>query len=180
MNANQIKKLTAVVVALFVGLGSVALAQAPGGGGRGARGGERGGERGQRGERPNFDPEQARARMDGFMRQQLGATEEEWEVLGPLVRDVNEKRRALGGGMGRMARPGGPDAETAEAHPEAAALQQALADENTAPADIQAKLEAFRKAQAAKEAELKEAREALRAAVTARQEARLVLMGTLD
>jgi hypothetical protein len=201
MSAKKMKKLVTVAVALFVGLGSVALAQAPGG-----ERGERG-DRGGRGER--FDPERMRARMDEFMRTQLGATEEEWQVLSPLVRDVNEKRRETMGGMGRMmGRRGGPDGRggpggsgapggpegpegaaappappggpEAEANPEAAALQKALADENTPAAEIQAKLEAYRKAQAVKEVELKEARDKLRAAVTARQEAILVLMGTLD
>ncbi|MDX9981210.1 MAG: hypothetical protein RBU25_14385 [Lentisphaeria bacterium] len=176
MNAKKVKRMTAVVVALFVGLGSVALAQAPEGG-RGERG-----PRGERGER--FNPEQMRARMDAFMREQLGASEEEWAVLGPLVNEVGEKRRETMGGMGRMmGRRGGPDGQEgpdAEANPEAAALHKALADENTPAADIQAKLEAFRKARTVKETELKEAREKLRAAVTARQEARLVLMGILD
>ena len=63
---------------------------------------------------------------------------------------------------------------------EMAALKEALDSSESTDADIEAKLKALRDARAAKAAELKAARDALLAAVTTRQEAQLVLMGTLD
>lgn len=66
------------------------------------------------------------------------------------------------------------------ANPEAQALQAALDAEDSTNEVIQTKLNAFREAKAEKEAALKAAREKLRAVLTLRQEATLVLAGLLD
>lgn len=219
MNAKKIRNAMVACLALLVGFTGTAMAQGAGGGGGG------GGGRPGRG---NWNPEEMRARYEQMMKEQLGVSDEDWQVLGPLVNTVSEKRRSMGGmRMGGFRRrnneggpqggpqggprggqqggpeggpqagpqggpqggpeggpQGGPEGQPprmgGEQDPAAEALAQALDDPETSAADIQAKLEAYRKSQVAKEAELKEAREKLRAAVTARQEARLVLMGILD
>ena len=131
------------------------------------------------------------ARFDKMLRERLGANEEEWEILGPMVRDVQTKQReARGGGMRRMwggrggrggRAPEGeePGAEAKELSPEEA-LAKALENKETPAAEIKAKLAAYRKDKEAKKAELTAAQDALRKVVTQRQEAQLVLMGALD
>jgi len=95
------------VVALVVG--SLALAQ-PQGGRQGGRQGMRPG--GGPGGRPGgFDPARMREMMSQRLRQQLGASEQEWEVMGPRVVKVMELNRQVSGvgGMARMfmrSRPG--------------------------------------------------------------------------
>ncbi len=89
------------VLALMVANLSVAQPQGPGGGRRGGG---------------NFDPERMQQMMQERMRDQLGATEEEWKVLGPRVMKVMQLNRQSRGGMGMMGMggrrgmggPGGP------------------------------------------------------------------------
>lgn len=102
-------------------------------------------------------------------------------------------------GFGGPGGPGGPDGPRGEARgegrggrfgrgggfgpepsPEMEALQTVLENENAPADDIQAKLKAYREARDKKEAELKTAREELRQLLTIRQEAMLVMMGTLE
>jgi hypothetical protein len=75
------------------------------------RTGQRGGQRGM------FDPAQMRQMMDQRMKEQLGCTDQEWQVLGPRVTKVMNLTRqtGMGAGMGRMSMgrrgqggPGGP------------------------------------------------------------------------
>ena len=66
-----------------------------------------------------------------------------------------------------------PDAEVE-------ALQSVVADENSSADENQKKLTALRDARSQKQEELKTAREKLRSVLTIRQEALLVLRGTLD
>jgi len=174
----------ALVVALAaVALSGVALAQE-----RGGRGGMRGG---------GFDRERFQQMIMERMREALGAGEEEWKVLGPRLEKVMALQRAMrtGGGMGmifggRRGRRGGEEEE--RGRPEQAekeqtplekaseSLQTALADESTPPAQIQDKLTAYRAAREKARQELDKAQEELRKVLSVRQEARLVLMGTLD
>ena len=197
MNAKTVRKMKTLVLVLFVVATGAALAQAPDGpppapGGRGGRFNR---------EEWAARREEMRARMDERLREALGATKDEWEVLGPMVRDANDKRRELTmgamGGMGRVlgrpegrfGRPGregrGPEGQEPGAEVEnddsaAGALAKALENKETPAAEIKEKLEACRKERATKEAELKASQDALRKVVTQRQEALLVLMGTLD
>ncbi|MBT7164774.1 MAG: hypothetical protein HN904_18480 [Victivallales bacterium] len=184
MNAKMVRKAMGLCLVLFVALSGVAMAQAgggrPEGGGRGGRGG--------------LNREEMMARYDKMLRERLEANEEEWEVLGPMVRDGTTKQReARGGGMRRMrggrrggrgGREGGaegeqPGAEVKELSPEEA-LAKALENKGAPAAEIKAKLAAYRKDVAVKKAELKAAQDELRKVVTQRQEAQLVLMGALD
>jgi hypothetical protein len=60
--------------------------------------GGRGGQRGM------FDPQQMRQMMEQRMQEQLGCTDQEWQVIGPrLTKVMNLSRQTqMGGGMGRM------------------------------------------------------------------------------
>ena len=174
-----------------------------GGGGPDAQGGQmdrpRQGMQGMRGQR---DPEQMRRMMQERMmqrvRQNLGATEEEWTRIEPPLAKVMElSQQAEGPGMGmggrmgmrgmnpRMARPGAPEGEEAPMpEPEnkldkaRMELRQALDGEDKEA--VQKKLDAFRAAREEAQKELAVAKKELKAAVTLPQEAELVLMGYLD
>lgn len=160
--------------------------------------------------RGNFDPEQMRAMRMERMQTQLGVSDDEWKVIGPLVEDVMEKQRSarMGGGgmMGMMGGPGGPGGQggpgmdrperqggpdqqrgqrggggfRGEPDPEMEALQTALESPDTSADVIKEKLTALRTARAKKEAALKTSRENLRKVLTIRQEAQMVMMGMLD
>src|SRR4051812_341802 len=62
------------------------------------------GQRGNRGNRGNFDPAQARERMMTRIKEQLGASDDEWKALQPAVEKVMTAQRDTRGGGGR----GGP------------------------------------------------------------------------
>ncbi|MCC6486827.1 MAG: hypothetical protein IT364_04945 [Candidatus Hydrogenedentes bacterium] len=157
------------------------------------------------------DPSQMRQRMLASMKQALGATNEEWTAIQPLVEKVfdAQMQQMQGRMMGGMAmgpgRPGGggpgapggggPGAQGGPGGPggpggmgpggpgrsaEAQALQETLADANASQEDISAKLAALRKAREEAAKMLDDAQAALRDVLTVRQEATLVLMGTLD
>ncbi|HOJ59409.1 MAG TPA: hypothetical protein PK878_03915 [bacterium] len=165
-------------------------------------------QRGQRGQRGQFDPAQMQAMMMERIQEQLGATDEEWKVIQPLVANVMEKQRnAMQGGFrgvgmrfgpGGPGAPGGPAPQAADRpqregqdrgqrggfrgveDPDVTALQTVLENKDASPEEIKAKLNALRTTRAKREAELKTAREELRKVLTLRQEAQLVLMGMLD
>jgi len=172
--------------------------------------------------RAGGDPGQMRQMVMQQMKERLGATDDEWTVMEPLiikVWDLQRESRAGGmgpgffrpsggpGGEGREGRPGGegrqgrsgenrpavqgadregdpgrdrPVGFRAEESAESKALQEVLDSSTATPEEIQAKLTAFREARKKKEAELQAAREELRKVLTVRQEAILVLLGTLD
>ena len=131
--------------------------------------------------------EQFRQRMAERLRERLGATEEEWKVIQPLLQDVLQKQRVLDRArmamrMAMFMREGRPrGGRMMEALPEPVrALERVLQNKNASPKEIKARLDAFRKWRAEKEKELKQARERLRQVLTVRQEAQLVLLGILD
>lgn len=149
------------------------------------------------------DPEQMRQRMEQFrqqmserMRESMGATKEEWEVLQPKIEKVTALQRQSRGGMmrggpgGRDRRPGGRDrtpaagqeAERQQTEVEKASegIQKVLEDKEAKPEQIKAALTALRDARAKAKAELETAQKELRGVVTLRQEATLVTMGMLD
>lgn len=148
-----------------------------------------------------FDPEQMRERMMQMMKERLGASDAEWQVIGPLYTKVTELQREarMGGGIGRgffggFGRgPGGDDDNDRgrrgrgdppgferDVNPEVEALQDVLESANASSSEIKEKLDAYRDARKKKEAALQDARDKLRKVLTVRQEAMLVLMGTLD
>src|SRR5436190_17070221 len=69
---------------------------------------QQGGRRGGRG--GNFDPAQARQMMMDRLKEQLGASDDEWKVLQPKVEKVMDSRRDAqtgGGGLGFLGGGGG-------------------------------------------------------------------------
>lgn len=117
---------------------------------------------------------QFRERMLNRIKDELGATDKEWTVLQPRIEKVMELERATRGGFGF--RRGGDT----NALPEAEALRQAIDDKSTSAADLQKKTEAYRAAKKKQLADLEAARAKLKEVLTARQEAVLLLNGTLD
>ncbi|MHB1155595.1 MAG: hypothetical protein ACYC26_02020 [Phycisphaerales bacterium] len=146
------------------------------------------------GRRQRFDPAQMRQRMMERIKTELKVTDDEWTVLQPKVEKVMTLQRDLmmgmfGGRMGRRAfgGPGGDNAQPpADAAPQSeivkasADLRTALADDNTPAATINEKLLAFRTARAKVQTDLDVARKDLRELLTPRQEAVLVMSGTLE
>lgn len=147
----------------------------------------------------SFDPEQFQQRMLEMYKGILGSSDEEWQVLEPLVKDVmdaqqKERMAAFGGmgfgmGFGGPGGPGGPGAAPGgrrgpgmmgQANEELDGLRQALENPNTPANTLQERLAALREARKQTADELKQARDALREVLTVRQEAQLVLMGLLE
>jgi DNA-binding FrmR family transcriptional regulator len=121
---------------------------------------------------------------------QLNVTDDEWTVLQPKVEKVmtlsRELRPSPFGGR-RGPRGGGDNAAPAEAAQptsdvaeKTAALRTALENKDADPKDIAQKLAAVRDARERVKADLVKAQGELKALLTPRQEAQLVLMGMLD
>ena len=141
-----------------------------------------------------FDPERMRQMMEQRMKEQLGATDQEWKVLGPRVMKVSELNRQIsgfGGGMfgGRRGgpqgsrpgdRPGAPERELTAVEKATEQLQTSLENTSTPPEEIKKQLTALRAAKEKTKQELAAAQQELRKVLTVRQEAQLVLMGMLD
>ena len=155
----------------------------------GMRGGPRGGQ---------FDPEQMRQRGLELIQEALGATDEEWAVLGPRVEKVQTLSRQTrrGGGMGMFSMFGGRGgregrrgdmpgvvASTRELSEVDKALQElraALENQEAKPEDIKNKLTTLREAREKAKQQLDKAQQELRELLSLRQEAQLVVMGLLD
>jgi len=152
-----------------------------------------GGERGPR------DPEQMRARMEQFrqeaakrMKEALGASDEEWQVLQPRIEKVQTLSRQSRGGMGFMGFRGGFRAPEREGQPQAPereqtaiekamdGLRKVLENKEAGADQIKGALTALRQARAQAKEELNKAQDSLREVVTVRQEAQLVAMGILE
>lgn len=194
------------LVALAV-VGLAIAQQGPQGQGRGERGQRPGADRPMRGD---FDPEAMQQRMQQMMEQrmqeQLGATDEEWTVIGPRLRKVMERSRQTGVGMGGMRMGMGmgmrPDigrrgarqdalagrgargtfaqGEPTKVEERAEELVTALENSDATPNEIEAKLNALRSAKEEARAQLATAQQELKQVLTLRQEAQLVLMGMLN
>ena len=163
-------------LAVALALPFVAFAQNQGGGGGGGR----------------FNPEEFRKRMMDDLREDLGATGDEWQVLEPKVEKVMAATRdarfgGMFGGRGGRGRggPGGggrggfnmPETPVSKAAEEL----NTLLENKDAPADqITAKLTALREARAKARADLAAAQKELQEVLTPRQEAVLVARGMLD
>jgi len=174
-------------------------------------------------QRPRFDPAQMRADMMSGLQKMLGASDEDWKVLGPRVeRVMTLSREASGmmGGFGLMGGPGGrggsgrrggqggrggdraggpggpggpggdmaggpggfggPQFTLSATDKAMQSLGATVDDTKSTPAQIKAKLAAFRNTRAQARKQLAQARKAVQDLVTARQEALLVMMGTLE
>jgi hypothetical protein len=139
-----------------------------------------------------------RQMMEQRLREQLGATEQEWKVLGPRVMTVAQLRRdasgfgrgGMFGGFGRGrggpqgGRPGGrrdaPERELTEVEKASEQLRTLLDDTSAKPEDIKKQLTVLRASKEKARQKLAAAQQELRKVVTMRQEALLVLMGMLE
>ncbi|XAM00271.1 hypothetical protein OT109_02560 [Phycisphaeraceae bacterium D3-23] len=221
----KFSKLGSLALTLLVaGLMSMPAYAQPGGGrdggGRDGAGRDGGGRDG--GGRQRFEDmsdedreamiEQFRERMaerqaeqDEQMREEIDASEEEFEVLLPKIERVRQLTRerqmataAAGGfgrggqGQGRGGRGGGdrggrnPMADLFETSEEGEALMETRAElsevleEKAVAADVKDALDAYREARDAMDGAIAEAREDLRGLLTAQQEAYFVVNGMLD
>lgn len=151
---------------------------------QGGPGGDRG-NRGDRGDRGNWDPAQMQQRMLEGVRDRLEVKDDtEWKAIEPLVQKVMDLRREqMGAGMrgafgGRGGGPGG-GRWGGEPAAEETALRTAI-ESNASNNELKAKMDAYRKARAAKEAELKAAQDNLKKVLTTKQEAVALQMGLVN
>ena len=139
-------------------------------------------ERGERDgqQRREFNREQFQERMNERIKQQLNASDEEWEVIQPRFQAVMDARQEqIQARRVMTARRGRAERDEAPAVPEAVTdLQEALEQDDAVA--ISEALDAYREYQAAQQAEIQAAQEKLREVLTVPQEARLVLMGILE
>lgn len=175
--------LSMLIVAIMVScMATTAFAQGGAGGGRGNRGNR--GQGGQGG--GNFDPAQFRQRMMDRVKEQLGATDEEWKALEPKVQkvmDAQRDARAGGGFRGRGGRGGQggadnqPQSDVAKASQD---LRTAIENKDTPADELKAKIAALREARQKARANLEAAQKDLKELLTARQEAVLISNGMLE
>ncbi len=166
---KQFNWLAGTTAILTLVLAGSTLAQAGAGGGPGGPGG-------------NFDPAQFQQMMMTRMKEQLGASDDEFKVLWPKIEAVQTAQRdARAGAFGGFGGRGGPAGGQQSAMQLAVAdLRQAL-DKKDTPADVlEKKLTALREARANARKKVEEAQKPLKELVTLRQEATLVSMGVLD
>ena len=146
-----------------------------------------------------FDRGQFMERILERLRENLGASAEEWSVLKPMIVTITEKqsamRRAAGRGIfgafggGRGGRSGDSDGDRrgrdrrgsrgdGDSGSNVDSLREAV--ESGDANKIKKELASYRAVQKKRAADLKKAREELRQVVTLKQEATLVLWGLLD
>lgn len=194
MKKNSLIGMLAAV--LFVGgIGNMTFAQpVPGQGGPAGQGFGQG--RGQGG--GNFDPNAMRQRISDSMKEALGASDEEWKVLGPKVEKVQALQQDTGSGMSgiqsMMRRMGGGGGRggaanlssmfggnpNSEVQIKSQDLEKALDNPNATENEIHIKLMAVREARERAKVQLAQARKELTELLTQRQEALLFQMGVLE
>lgn len=190
---NWITTLAAIIVS-GASAASVMAQPAPGGGfqpgqgqGRGAQGG-------------GFDPTQIRQTLSDRMKEALGASDDEWKVIGPKVEKVQAlqqdtasgaggmmsmmRRLQGGGGGGRANQPNigaifGGNANS-DVQLKTADLDKALDNPATTENEIRIKLTAVREAREKAKVALAQSRKELIELLTQRQEAVLFQMGILE
>ena len=132
------------------------------------------------------------------MKEQLGASDAEWKVLEPRIEKVQTlSRQAMGGGrmmmggFGGRGGPGGrggdtrggnarPASEMSPVEKAASDLRAVLENKDAKPAEVTAKLTAYRAAKQKAKKDLADAQASLKELLTAKQEAQLVMMGMLE
>jgi hypothetical protein len=175
--------------ALIATLSPLAMAQDAGGnnGDRGNRGDrQRGGQNDNGGGGGNQGDRQAR--MANWVKEQLGATDEEMKVIQPKLEKLMLARRDSGGGFGMFGGRGGPggrggdsDNETLSPAQQASRdLRTTLENKSATAEEIAAKLKALREARAKARESVASAQKELKEVLTQRQEAVLVNMGFVE
>jgi hypothetical protein len=152
--------------------------------------------------RGDFDPAQFQQRMMERYREALDVkSDDEWKIVSERIQKVMDARREVGfGGMGRgmfgrppgrggdnapgdrrggPGGPGGPGGFFGEPSAAAKELQDAI-DAKASTEQLKTKLAKVREERKQKQAKLEQAQEELKKIVSVRQEAVLVMMGTLN
>jgi hypothetical protein len=181
------KTITTLATAILLGAISMpVMGQAAGNGGGAPQASQPGQGQGQQGGR-RFDPAQMRQRMLDNLKEQLGASDDEFAALQPKIEKVMTAERNLNAGRMRMfrGRRGGNNNQdnqqaTSPVETKAKDLQDTLDNKDAKPDDIKAKLDALRDAKSKAKDELTGAQKDLKDVLTLRQEAVLVEMGLLD
>lgn len=170
---------------------SVAQAQeaAPPAGGGQRNADNRQDDQGRRG-RGNFDPAAMRQRWMERIKEDLGATDDEWKVLQPKIEKVMTAQRDTRGGFfgGFSSRGrGGPDRDRGPSDQPQSKVSQTqqdlrtvLENKSASSDEITKKLAAYREARDKARADLAAAQKDLKEVVTPRQEASLVMSGMLE
>jgi Spy/CpxP family protein refolding chaperone len=147
------------------------------------------GDPNQGGGRGNFNPQEMQGRMLSALRERLGVTnDDEWNVIQERVMKLFELRRNdMGGGRGggflfggRGGDQGGrpPAGRGGSSNPDIEALQSAVTG-NAPDGEIKARLERLRLSRKENTAKIEQAQEELKAVLTVRQEAIMVMAGLL-
>ena len=114
------------------------------------------------------------------VQKKIGATDEEWKVIGPKLQKVIAARRTLNGEGGQVAGPFGGEA-TSNIVGQAQAELKAVLDEPThTKAEVDQKIEAVRQARVKAHADLDEARRDLARLLTPGQQAIMVSLGHFE
>jgi hypothetical protein len=140
---------------------------------------------------PSIIRKAAMARYMERLRQQLGASEEEWKVLEPKVdkllqaqQEVRAGLRGIGGGGGfsggRGGFLGGNSGEPSEVEQAAAALREAARDPDLPARDTALALKDYRSAREKARQRVADAQRELKELLTQRQEAILLMNGLLE
>jgi hypothetical protein len=175
------KVLAIVAMFLICAMAGSAMAQQADQGGRGGRPG-RGGTGGG-----NWDPSQWRQQALDRLKTELGAKDDEWQVLSPKVEKVMTlsfqsrfgRMRNRGGSSDRGGNNTPPGGDTAVSKAQTD-LQSALDDKSISADEIAKRLTALRQAKDGAKQELAKAQAELKELLNQRQEAVLVLNGMLD
>jgi len=147
--------------------------------------------------RGNFDPAQMRERMMNRIKEQLGASDDEWKAIQPKVEKVMTAQResrgggfGFGGGGGGRGGPGGgggggggggaDQAPTTAVGKASADLRTTLESKDAAPETIAKKLATLREARDKARKDVADAQKDLKEILTQRQEAVLVINGMLE
>ena len=146
----------------------------------------RDGDRGERREEGGDRRAEWRERAANFMKERLGATDEEMKVIQPKLEKVMAARRdtgGFGGGRGfggRGGRDNDGDENVTPSQQAARDLNTTLENKNATAEEIAAKLKALREARAKARESLAAAQKDLKEVLTQRQEAVLVEMGFIE
>ena len=130
-------------------------------------------------------------RMMERLRNQLGASEEEWKVLGPMIEKLmaaQQEVRAGIRGLGRGGQGGGPGGgffgggagEPSEVEEAAAAVREAASDPDIDRRETAIRLREYRRVRDKARQHLDQVQRDLRELLTARQEGILVMLGFLE
>jgi len=125
---------------------------------------------------------QVESRGRNRLKEVLGATDEEWKILGPMIEKVRTLSTLLRDDVAQirgMSFVGGDD-QPSDMQKKARILQEVLDNKASEPKSISAALKGYRAARAKVKKELDKARKALRELLTVKQEAQLVTMDLLD